>query len=167
MTLLGGQGFYGGYPALQVIVLATAVLFTYSAVNGLMINQLTRYAAAITFANVFVNAIGNILLVPHFGFRAAAWMTVASEVFQASLYFYFVQTRIVRKFSWLAGWWKPLLAALVMLAAIWHIRGDSLAITLPLGCAVYCAVLLATGFVKKSDVDSLKTLRGMNVENVA
>ncbi len=158
MLLLGGPQFYGGYPALQIIVFGTAVLFTYGAVNSLMINQLTRYAAAITFINIFINTIGNILLIPHFGFKAAAAMTVASEVFQASCYFYFVQTRIV-KFSFWAGTWKAVLAAAVMLAVIWPLRNDSLAVTLPLGAVVYALVALATGFVSRADIDSIKNLR--------
>jgi O-antigen/teichoic acid export membrane protein len=158
MLLLGGAQFYGGYPALQIIVFGTAVLFTYGAVNSLMINQLTRYAAAITFINIFINMVGNILLIPHFGFRAAAAMTVASEVFQASCYFYFVQTRIV-KFSFWAGTWKAVLAALIMLAVIWPIRNYSLAVTLPLGGIVYALVVLLTGFVSKADIDSVKNLR--------
>ena len=162
MLLLAGQQFYAGYPALQIVVFATAVLFTYGAVNSLMINQLTKYAAAVTFVNIFLNTIGNLILVPHFGFRAAAVMTVASELFQASCYFYFVRTKIVR-FSVLQGVWKPILSSAVMALAIWPIRNHSLAITLPLGVAVYALCALATGFVTKGDIDSIRNLRASNL----
>src|SRR6266481_2744700 len=86
--------FYPGFMALHFLVFGTATLFIYSGVNSLMISQLTKYAVYVTFANIFINSIGNLLLIPHFGFRAAASMTFISELTQATFYFYMVNKKI-------------------------------------------------------------------------
>ncbi len=157
ILLIGGAQFYPAFKALQIIVFASAVLFIYSAVNSVMISQMTRRAGLITLANIFINSIGNFLLIPHFGFVAAAVMTLVSELIQASLYFYFVQTRVVAFPVW-KHFIKPVFCALIMALLLWKIRFFSLALTLPLGILIYAGLIFATGFLKKKDLLTIRTL---------
>ncbi len=159
ITLVAGQAFYSGYAALEILVFASAITITYAAVNSIIINQLTRKAVIITFANIFINSVGNLLLIPRFGFRAAAVMTVVSELAQALGYFYFVRKKIA-SFAVAKFFTKPVLAAAIMAALLYKIRLHSIFITLPLGFVIYAALILASGFFKREDIAAIKNLLG-------
>ncbi len=157
IRLVAGPEYGPAGPVLAILIWAPAILFTYIPVNSLVISQLTKKAVLITGANVVVNIVGNVLLIPHFGIRAAAIMTVVSESLQGIFYFRFVRANITA-FSFARGLWQPLLASAVMGAALWNIRGASLALTLPAGAAVYGLVLLATGFAGRDEIKTIKEL---------
>ncbi len=157
ILLVAGPSFYSGFPALQILVFGSAILFIYAAVNSIMINKLTRIAAWITFANIFVNSIGNLLLIPHYGFKAAAFMTVFSELTQAGLYFYFVNTRIV-SFRFFRYFIKPVLAAALMAVILYPFRFHPIYMTLPLGAVAYAVLILLSGFFERTDLDRIKRL---------
>ncbi len=157
MVLVAGQSFLPGYRALQILVFAIATLFIYAAANSIIINQMTRTAAIVTFSNIFLNTIGNILLIPHFGFVAAAAMTLASELLQAICYFTIVRRKITT-FPLFSSFPKPLLCAVLMALIIWPLRMHSLAITLPLGVISYGLLALITRVIGKEDLSALKNL---------
>lgn len=155
--LLAGPNYYEGFKALQILVFGTAILFIYSAVNSLMISQLTRHAVIATFLNIFINALGNLILVPRFGFKAAAFMTVVSELNQAAFYFYFVRKKIV-SFSFAKYFFVPAIAAAVMSLVIYWLREYNLLIIIPLGVIVYIFVIAAGGFFEKKDLGLFKLI---------
>ncbi len=157
IALVAGPEYAPAAPVLAILIWAPAILFVYIPVNSLVISQLTTRAVMITGANVAINIAGNLLLIPHFGIKAAAIMTVASESLQGIFYFFFVRKNITH-FSFAASVLKPLLAAAAMGAALWPMRGMSLAVTLPAGAAVYAAVLVLTGFVNKEEVKLARSL---------
>jgi O-antigen/teichoic acid export membrane protein len=170
IILIWGSEGYMGFLALQILVFASAILFVYAAVNSIMINQLTRTALKISFANIFINAIGNILLIPHYGLRAAAGMTVFSELVQASLYFYFVRKNII-SFHVLRFFVKPLISAMIMAAVIYPFRDRSIFLTLPAAGIIYFALILISGFFKRDDWVAAKSLfkrrsLAVNEENI-
>ncbi len=158
IVVVGGADFFAGYVALEILVFASGILFIYAAVNSVMVNQLTKIAVKITFSNIVLNVVGNAILIPIYGLKAAAFMTVFSELVQATLYFYFVKTRIVN-FKFFRYIWQPLFAALIMGVALWSFREKSLVLTIPLGLVVYFVALSVTGFVKKSDFLFISNLR--------
>jgi O-antigen/teichoic acid export membrane protein len=157
IVVVGGTQFVEGAGALQILVFASGILFAYSAMNSLVISQLTKTAIKITFGNIFLNVIGNLIFIPRYGFKAAAVMTVVSEISQASLYYYFVQKKIV-SFQFFRFMIKPLIAALVMGAVIWPLRNQNLFLSLPAGIVTYVLAIAALGFFKKSDLVALKQL---------
>jgi O-antigen/teichoic acid export membrane protein len=157
ITILGGQEGYLGYLALQVLVVASAILFIYAAVNSLMVNQLTLIAVKISFANIFINGIGNLILVPRYGFQAAAFMTVFSELVQAAAYFYFIRKKVV-DFEFERFLFKPLLASVVMAGLLYPIRNMPLYLTLPFGALVYAIAIYLLRFFDASDYKAIKGL---------
>jgi O-antigen/teichoic acid export membrane protein len=162
IVVVGGEQFIEGAGALRILVFASGILFAYSAVNSLMVNQLTRLAVKVTFANIFINIIGNLILIPILGFKAAAIITVVSELAQAICYFYFVRTRITT-FHFFRFLPQPLIAAGVMGLVIWQIKDMTLAITIPVAMIVYATSIVALGFFKKNDLVALKRLGGRSV----
>ncbi len=150
ILLVAGQGYAQSAPVLAVLIWAPAILFVYIPVNSLVISQLTRKALLITGANVVINTLGNLLLIPRFGIMASASMTVASESLQGVFYFYFVRKNITH-FQFARTALRPLLAAAAMGAILWPLRQQSLLLTLPLGAASYLLLLVLTGFAGKGD----------------
>jgi O-antigen/teichoic acid export membrane protein len=157
IRLVAGPEYAPAAPVLAILIWAPAILFIYIPVNSLVISQLTKKAVMITGANVVVNIVGNLLLIPHFGIKAAAIMTVASESLQGIFYFYFVKKNITG-FKFFANAYKPLFSALVMGAVLWPFRDKSLIITLPTGAIVYGLMLAVTRFVTKEDWGLVKNL---------
>ncbi len=143
-------------PVLAVLVWAPSILFMYIVVNSLVISQLTKFAMIITGVNVAINLIGNIILLPRIGIIGAAIMTLASEFLQGLFYFYFVRKKIT-DFRFFSLIWKPILASLVMGAAVWFVK-DSIFIAVPVGVVVYGLALVALRFFKSDDIGYIKTL---------
>jgi len=150
ISLVAGPGYEPAAVVLAILIWAPAILFIYIPLNSLVISQLTKKAVLITGANVVVNILGNLLLIPHYGIKAAAIMTVVSESLQGIFYFYFVHKNITA-FKFFSFVFKPLLAALVMGVVLWPLRYNPLFISLPVGAAVYFALLIVSGFVSKQD----------------
>lgn len=159
IMVVAGPEYQPAAPVLSILIWAPALLFVYIPVNSLVISQLTRQAMVVTGANVVINIIGNVLLLPVLGIKAAAIMTLVSESIQGIFYFYFVRKNITT-FRFFPVTAKPLLASAAMGGVLWFVRDMSLLVTLPLGAAVYGTVLLLTGFVGKQEAAMLKGLAG-------
>lgn len=149
--------YSAGAPVLAVLVWAPAILFMYIVVNSLVVSQLTKFAMAITGVNVVINVVGNFILLPRIGILGAAIMTVVSEFLQGIFYFYFVRKKIIG-FRFFSLIWQPVIASLVMGAAIWLARGLPLLVVVPMGVIIYGIVLLALRFFHRDDIGYLKTL---------
>ena len=157
MQLLAGKEFGASGPVLSILVWSIAILFIYIPVNSLIISQLTKKAMLVTGANVLINIVGNIILIPSYGIKGAAIMTVVSEAIQGIFYFYFVRKNIT-DFAFASILWKPALASTIMGLAVWQVRGMNLGISLAIGAGVYALCLLMLGFVKKDDLIFLKSV---------
>ncbi len=155
--LVAGPGYAEAAPVLAILIWAPAILFIYIPVNSLVISQLTKKAVIITGVNVVINTLGNLLLIPHYGIKASAIMTVISESLQGGFYFYFVYKNITN-FHITPLFVKPLISAAIMGAVLWPIRGYNLLITVPIGAVVYLFMLIITRFIKNDDLITLKTL---------
>lgn len=145
-------------PVLAIVVWAPVILFMYIVVNSLVISQLTKLAMIITGVNVAINIIGNIILLPIYGIKGAAVMTLVSEFLQGAFYFYFVRKKIT-KFKFFLLIWKPIIASAIMGVAVWYVR-DMLPwpVVVIVGAIVYTIALFALRFFKKNDAALLKTL---------
>jgi O-antigen/teichoic acid export membrane protein len=119
IRLLFGSAFDEAAPALPILMGAfVAISFGYLAGNMVVILELQsrffRYAAI----GLVVNAILNILLIPRYGFLAAAWITLLTEVVVMSLTMRTVLRRIEMRprFNRIL---RALIAALTMGAVTW------------------------------------------------
>ena len=151
MLLIAGKEFAASSQVLSILIWSIAILFIYIPVNSLIISQLTKKAMVVTGANVLINIIGNIILIPIYGIKGAAIMTVVSEAVQGIFYFYFVRKNIT-EFKFLSILWKPALAAVIMGLAVWQVREVNLIWSIALGGGVYAIMLVLTKFVSKDDI---------------
>jgi O-antigen/teichoic acid export membrane protein len=81
VRLVFGDDFGPAAGALPILAAAFAVMCVgYLTGNVMLVLQRTRRQAVIALAGLVVNVVGNLILVPKYGFIAAAWMTLATEV---------------------------------------------------------------------------------------
>ena len=151
IILIAGTEFVAAAPVLSILVWGSLILFIYSPANALIIAHLTKKAAAVTGVNVAVNIIGNIILIPIIGIKAAAIMTLISESVQAFFYYFFIY-RGITPFHSLRFVVKPLVGAAVMGLGLWYIRDWPLYLTLPIGAVVYFGVMWILRFYTKEDL---------------
>ncbi len=151
IKLLAGDEYAAAANILAVVVWAPAILFLYIVVNSLVISQLTKFAVAITGANVVINIIGNLILLPRIGIMGAAIMTLVSESIQGLFYFYFVRKKIT-KFKFLVNLWQPFIASSVMGVVVYMLRDQFLLIPVIAGAVTYAVALLVLGFFSKDDL---------------
>ncbi len=157
LLLTNDARYLDAAPVLAVLVWAPALLFIYIVANSLVISQLTKFAVIITGANVLINIVGNLILLPRIGIIGAAIMTVASEALQAIFYFYFIRSKLTR-FDFFSWWWRPILASLVMGVVVWYVRDYGLFLSVAIGGAVYVAALAVAGFFQRGDLALAKQL---------
>jgi O-antigen/teichoic acid export membrane protein len=81
VRLIFGPRFVSAAPALPVLA-GAFVLICFGYLNGnlLAVLGLQRQLLIISLAALAVNVVGNLILIPPFGFIGAAWMTLATEV---------------------------------------------------------------------------------------
>jgi len=176
IMVMAGPEYVSAAPTLAILVWAPAVLFVYIPVNSLVISQLTKFAVIVTGANVIFNVAGNLLLLPRFGIRGAAAMTIVSELIQGVFYFYFVRKKIT-PFRFWVFLWRPAIAAGIMGGALIAVRPVLTAISgqqfgaettmaftlflgmsILLGSVIYALVLLALRFFQPDDISAVKEL---------
>lgn len=144
------EQFAPAAPALWILITAVAILYIYSPVNSLMISRLTKTAIKVTGFTLFFNVTLNLILIPRYGFVAAAAVTAVSELIQAMVYTYLVKKRII-EFHFFNHFVKPIIGVLFMSLAIYLLKGNSLFIILPTAIAVYGACLLVLRFFHRED----------------
>lgn len=145
VIVLFGDEFAGAAAALPMLAGAfVSISFGYLVGNMVVALELQRRFARYAAAGLVLNVILNVLLIPSYGFVAAAWITVATEVTVMTLSMRMVLRALEMRprFERLT---RILLAATVMGVAIWVAdrAGASLALLIVIAAAIYCPALLA------------------------
>jgi O-antigen/teichoic acid export membrane protein len=162
MRFFFGEDLVAGAPALPVLGAAFVVIcFGYLSGNLLLVLGLARKQVTVALLGLIANVAGNLVLVPRYGFMAAAWMTLVTEAVVVSVGFAFVLRRLGRPWPSLGRLPRIALAGgllLVALLGLRHAFGEEL-VVLSVGAAVlYPALLLALRAVSPGEVRTL--LRG-------
>lgn len=122
IALLFGSQFDGAAPALPILAGAfVSISFGYLVGNMVVILEIQRQFLAFAAVGLAINALLNVLLIPRYGFLAAAWITLLTEVTVMSLSMRTVLARLELRprFDRLA---RTLLAASAMGLAVWLAR---------------------------------------------
>jgi O-antigen/teichoic acid export membrane protein len=161
ISLLFGDAFLPAAPALPILMAAFVVIcFGYLSGNLVIVLGLQRrflvYAVVALVFNVALNAI----LIPPYGFLAAAWVTLATEVVVVGLTMTMVMRaldhvprvdRVVRAVAATAG----------MTLAVWAARelGAGIVVLLLVGAVVYGALVVLLGALTIKDLKALAARR--------
>jgi O-antigen/teichoic acid export membrane protein len=86
VTLLFGQQFAAAAPALPVLAAAfVSISFGYLVGNMVVVLELQRVLLRYAALGLLINATLNVVFIPRYGFLAAAWITLLTEVTVMSL----------------------------------------------------------------------------------
>jgi O-antigen/teichoic acid export membrane protein len=152
--LLFGDEFAAAAPALPVLM-GAFVIISLGHLSGylVIVYGLQRRFIGFALLGLVFNVALNLALVPSYGFRAAAWITVATELLVVGLSMRAVlaasgirprlgiATRVVTAGALLAG-----------VGAAARAAGAPLGVWVPVGAGVYGAALLALGALRPADL---------------
>lgn len=114
-----------------------------------------RRVARSVLVSTALNVALNIVLVPRFGFKAAAVMTVLTEVVLVSQYVWLLSA-VLRQLNWALVLVRPLLAVSAMLVVVLVLRDLPLVMDVGVGAVSYGALLIVFGAI---GTDELKLAR--------
>ena len=141
--------------ALSVIIWSIPIGFVNSVTQYVLIavNQ-QRYLTKAFIIGVVFNVVGNLLVIPGFGYVGAAVVTILSE-FSLLFPFYYSIKRHVGVVPWLSIYGGPALAVAVMGLAIYAINtlGVNIWLGVVVGMVVYLLALLVTGVFRHDDMN--------------
>jgi len=155
------SGFYPqSVPALQILALA----FVFAFVNNAFIGALTVLDRQATYAkaagvSLVVNLVLNLILIPPFGYIAASWTTVATEMVLVAVGWW-LTVRHLGKLHLPAASWRPILAGVVMGVALYpfkNVEGDAALLVVVLGMAVYAAAVVLLRAMTREEMQFLRS----------
>lgn len=167
------EGFYGSDIALQILFFAMLFQFL-SVLFSFVLMAIDRQSKLlyINGACVIFNIVANLIVIPIYGFRGAASVSVLSELF-ILLITYFTAKRYLDFSISIKNLIKITFSALVMGAAIYFlqpithdlVQNWSVLLLVPVGMAIYAGMLFLTKTINKNTLDLLK--KGKPVEDSA
>jgi O-antigen/teichoic acid export membrane protein len=164
MRLFFGEEFVPAAPALPVLGGAFVfICYGYLTGNLLLILGIQKKQIVVGLAGLVVNVIGNLILVPRYGFEGAAWMTLVTEVVVVGTGGYYVVRALggLRVVS-VGRLPRVLAAAATLTAALVAVRaaGGGLAALSVAAGVLYPALLIGCGAVSVAEIKSLLLKRG-------
>jgi O-antigen/teichoic acid export membrane protein len=157
-VLLYGEDFASAAPALPVLAGAFVfICFGYLTGNLVLIAGLQRRLVEIGLIGLVVNVIGNVVLIPAWGFMGAAWMTLATEAAVVVVTAAMLRHQLALTLPPLGRMGRIALAATILAALLVgaDALGGSLAVLLALAALAYPALLLGLRAVDLEEVRAL------------
>jgi O-antigen/teichoic acid export membrane protein len=138
--------------ALQLLIWYMPIGFINSVTQYVLIaiQQQSFLTKAFVLGAVF-NIFTNVLLIPHYGYMAAAAVTALSEVVLFIPFYYCVRKNLT-SVPWLDVFWRPGTAAVAMALVMWLLRGKTVLLTIPVAAVVYVTMLVVLGTFRQPDV---------------
>jgi O-antigen/teichoic acid export membrane protein len=154
------SGFYPqSTPALQILALA----YVFAFVNNAFIGALTVLDRQATYAwvagvSLLVNLVLNLILIPSFGYIAASWTTVVTEMVLVGSAWW-LTVKYLGNLHLSAASWRPVLAGAVMGVVLYPLRnvqGDAVVLVVLLGIGVYAAAVVLLRAMTREEMQFLR-----------
>ena len=156
IPLIYGEQFISATLALQILIWAEVIIFVSSLTGYLLnaVNKQTTFTYTTAIAAAF-KIILNIILIPKIGYIGAAISTVATELVVFTILYYFAfkegySANLKAKFT------KPILACIIMGAAIILLWNLNIILLIGLAGIIYFAAILAMKGIEKEETDLIK-----------
>ena len=146
MAILAPESYFDAKPIIAPIVLAVYFIFIYSFfVNIEIYNKKNKYMAIFTVIAAVVNICGNYLLIPIYGYQAAAYTTLASYILLAGLHF-LLSTYILKINIYKASTFLPSIIMAIAVDILSFIFLENYIIRY---CFVLCLIIVGIVFTMK------------------
>jgi len=167
ILILGGRDYLPhSMIALQLLIWFLPFSFVNQVTQYVLIaiNQ-QRFLTRAFIIGVSFNIVANLLLIPRYGYKAAAITTILSE-WSLLIPFYYAVRKHLCHVPWFDVIWRPAVAALAMGSTLWLIKDWGTLIILPIGAIIYFVVLGLVGGYRQPDMDFVwSALPGRRVTN--
>ena len=157
ILVVGGQAYLPHAAiALRLLIWSIPFGFVNSVTQYVLIAiDKQRFLTGAFVVGASFNLIANLLLIPAYGYQAAAVTTIISEVVLLVPFYYGVRKHL-SAIPWVGLTWRPLLSTLVTGALIWLLRDVSSLLLIPLSLATYVGCLVLTGTFTKEDISLMR-----------
>lgn len=151
ITLVFKEAFAPAVPALRALIwaLVPAFLLVPSARMMVVYNR-QQTAGWMTGAGMAVNVVLNLTLIPALGIVGAGLARVLATTANFVIIFAYTQLRLARVALWRAAV-RPILATIIMSAAVYPLRHFFLPLPVAVGALVYAAAIAGLGVVSAED----------------
>lgn len=159
MTVVAGADFAASGDILGILIIAIGAIYLNTVFSHAVvaINAQRRMIPVYATAAV-ISLAAYILLIPAYGMWAAAWITVASEIFVGTGSY--LLTRRASPFTWrLRPTFAAVAASAIMGAAVWPLREFWLPLPIAAGAAVYGVVVILLGGVSQDVIRDVLNLK--------
>ncbi len=158
LILGGGDYLPDSMIALQLLIGFLPFSFVNSVTQYVLIAiDQQRFLTKAFVIGVTFNVVANLLFIPTYGYRAAAVITILSELALLIPFYYCVRKHLA-PIPWLAIAWRPALAAAAMGGVLWLLRGRNALLLVATGAVVYGAGLIALRTFSQEDMELLDKL---------
>jgi O-antigen/teichoic acid export membrane protein len=152
LLLGGGQYLPDSMIALQLLIWFLPFSFVNQITQYVLIAiDQQRFLTRAFIIGVLFNTLTNLLLIPQYGYRAAAITTILSE-WALLIPFYYA----VRKYLCVVPWgeivWRPALAAAVMGGCLWWVYDSGVFVRLAVALLTYSITWVAVGGLRQPDM---------------
>ncbi len=148
---IAGAGYEVAGTSLRILALAIFLIF-FGNLGGTTIIALNLQCHTLWIYGwgAVLNVTGNLLFMPRYGYLAASWMTVITELFVTTAMFVFIIKKIPPGWFTSKSIWAPASAG-VITALLMYVFRDNLALG-TLCAGLYFPLLLGMGGLQKSDI---------------
>jgi O-antigen/teichoic acid export membrane protein len=159
VLIVGGQAYLPHAAiALRILIWSIPFGFTNSVTQYVLIAiDKQRFLTRAFIVGASFNLVANLLLIPAYGYQAAAVTTIASEMVLLLPFYYGVRKHL-SAIPWVGLTWGPLLSTCVTGAIIWALRDLTFVLLIPLALTVYVFCLVVTRTFNKDDIALMKQL---------
>ncbi len=153
LILGGGEYLPDSMIALQLLIF----FFPFSCINQvtqyvlIAIDQ-QRYLTRAFLIGVTFNVVMNLIFIPAYSYKAAAVITIFSEV-ALMIPFYYCVRKNLGAVPWFSLVWRPALASGAAGAMLWLLRDVTPLLTVPLAAAIYLAGMALLGAFREQDMN--------------
>ncbi len=151
--------FAPGVPALRILIWVVPLMYVSEFLGYVVVvaGRESRVARAVLISTG-INVGLNLLLVPLFGFFAAAIMTVLTEAVLVGQYLWLLRS-LLREFNWGQVLLGPLLAALAMGLGVYLVHSHfSFSLNVLVGAAIYSVFLFVLGVAGREEIHFVRGL---------
>jgi len=158
ILLVYGSQFGNSVIALQI--LGFSLFFTsLNFLMGYLLNSIDKQKlfAITTGVSTVVNIILNLILIPSYGYKGAGFATVASEILNFTMLFYFTSknnfsVNIVKLLA------KPVIASIIMILILYYLISLNVILLAVIGAVSYLAVMFLIKGLGKEEVNFIRKI---------
>jgi O-antigen/teichoic acid export membrane protein len=167
IAFLFKTGFAPAAPILQIIIWTVPFMYTSELLGYVvLITDQERRAARSVLVSTGFNIVLNLLLVPRFGFFAAASMTVVTEAVLVGQHAWTLRA-LMQRINWVTTLLRPLAAAALMGVITLMLRSRTpLLVDIILSAGAYGALLLVLGSIGRDEFHYFSNMNAPSKEAV-